>query len=92
MLVVQEFQDVFFKDLPSLAPYRELEFKIEFLSSSALVLIQPYRMTPVELNELKTQLQDFMKKDFIRLNVFPCGASILFVKKRDGTMHLCIDN
>ena len=62
VLVVREFSDVFLKDLPGLSLDRELEFGIELLSGSALISIPPYRMTLVELKELKTQLQDLVDK------------------------------
>ena len=70
---------------------RELEFGIEVLHGSTPIYIPPYRMTPMELKELKTQLQDLVDKGFIRPSVSPWGAPILFVKKKDGTMRLCID-
>ncbi|KAL6219798.1 hypothetical protein ACLB2K_007557 [Fragaria x ananassa] len=40
---------------------------------------------------MKTQLQEFVDKSFIRLSMSPWGALVLFVKKKDGTMRLCID-
>jgi hypothetical protein len=45
----------------------------------------------VELKELKMQLQKLLDKGFIRPSVSPWGGPILFVKKKDGTMRLCID-
>ena len=48
-------------------------------------------MAPMELKELKTQLQDLVDKGFIRPSVSPWGAPVLFVKKKNGTMRLCID-
>ena len=51
----------------------------------------PYRMTPTELKELKSQLQELLDKGFIRPSVSPWGAPILFVKKKDGTLWMCID-
>ena len=48
-------------------------------------------MAPAELKELKTQLKDLVDKGFIRPSVSPWGAPILFVKKKDGTLRLCID-
>ena len=45
----------------------------------------------MELKELKTQLQDLVDKGFIRPSVSPWGTPVLFVKKNDGTMRLCID-
>ena len=48
-------------------------------------------MDPTELKELKTQLQELLDKGFIRPNVSPWGAPILFVKKKDDTLQMCID-
>ena len=48
-------------------------------------------MAPLELKELKLQLQELLEKGFIRPNVSPWGAPILFAKKKDGTLRLCID-
>ena len=50
-----------------------------------------YRMAPVELKELKLQLQELLEKGFIRLSVPQWGAPVLFVKKKDGTLLLCVD-
>ena len=48
-------------------------------------------MALVELKELKLQLQDLLGKGFIRPSVSPWGAPVLFVKKKDGTLKLCVD-
>ncbi|KAL4020415.1 hypothetical protein IC575_019191 [Cucumis melo] len=48
-------------------------------------------MAPAELKELKVQLQELVDKGFIRPSVSPWRAPMLFVKKKDGSMHLCID-
>ena len=48
-------------------------------------------MAPAELRELKAQLQELLDKGFIRPSVSPWGAPVLFVKKKDGSMRLCID-
>ena len=48
-------------------------------------------MAPTELKELKTQLQELLDKGFIRPSVSPWGALVLFVKKKDGTLWMCID-
>ncbi|KAL4334201.1 hypothetical protein GQ457_07G009710 [Hibiscus cannabinus] len=51
----------------------------------------PYRMAPIELKELKKQLEELQDNGFIRPSTSPWGASVLFVKKKDGSMRLCID-
>ncbi|KAI5335990.1 hypothetical protein L3X38_026124 [Prunus dulcis] len=89
--VVQEFPDVFPQDLPGLPPHREIEFTIELVSGTNPISQAPYRMAPAELKELKIQLQELVDKGFIRPSFSPWGAPVLFVKKIDGTMRLCID-
>ena len=51
----------------------------------------PYRMAPAELKELRVQLQDLLDKGFMRQSVLPWGALVLFVKKMDCSMCMCID-
>ena len=82
---------MFLEDLLGLPVDRELKFGIDLLSGLALISIPSYKMVSAELKELKTQLQDLIDKGFIRPSVSPWGAPILFVKKNDGTMRLCID-
>mgnify|MGYP004677911297 FL=1 len=48
-------------------------------------------MAPMELKELKVQLEDLLKKGFVRPSISPWGAPVLFVKKKDGSLRLCID-
>ena len=48
-------------------------------------------MAPIEMDELKKQIDDLEKKGFIRSSVSPWAAPVLFVKKKDGSMRMCID-
>ncbi|XP_047979050.1 uncharacterized protein LOC125220967 [Salvia hispanica] len=89
--IVREFPDVFPDNLPGLPPDRQLEFTIDLEPGSAPVSKAPYRMAPKELEELKMQLQELMDLGFIRPSVSPWGAPVLFVKKKDGTLRMCID-
>ncbi|VVA41697.1 PREDICTED: reverse mRNAase, partial [Prunus dulcis] len=89
--VVCDFPDIFPDDLPGLPPEREIEFTIELLPSTNPIYQTPYRMAPAELRELKIQLQELVDLGFIRPSVSPWGAPVLFVRKKDGTMRLCID-
>ncbi|KAA3470451.1 DNA/RNA polymerases superfamily protein [Gossypium australe] len=88
---LKEFADVFPEELPGLPPDREVEFGIDLLPGTAQVSIAPYRMAPKELVELKAQIQELLDRGFIRPSVSPWGAPVLFVKKKDGTMRMCID-
>ncbi|KAA0054785.1 pol protein [Cucumis melo var. makuwa] len=90
-LVVRDYPDVFPEELPGLPPHREVEFAIELEKSTVPISRAPYRMAPAELKELKVQLQELLDKGFIRPSVSPWGAPVLFVKKKDGSMRLCID-
>ncbi|KAL4017963.1 hypothetical protein IC575_021546 [Cucumis melo] len=89
--VVREYPDVFSDELPGLPPPREVDFAIELEPGTAPISRAPYRMAPAELKELKVQLQELLDKGFIRPSVSPWGAPVLFVKKKDGSMRLCID-
>ncbi|KAJ9538736.1 hypothetical protein OSB04_031469 [Centaurea solstitialis] len=89
--VVREFLDVFPDELPGVPPIREVEFTIDLIPGSEPISKAPYRMAPVELLELKEQLQELLDRGFIRPSVSPWGAPVLFVKKKDGSMRLCID-
>ena len=91
ILVVKDFPDVFPEELPGIPPVREVELSIEILPGTAPTSRAPYRMAPTELKELKIQLQELMDKGFIRPSVSPWGAPVLFVKKKDGTLRMCID-
>ncbi|KAK5773358.1 hypothetical protein PVK06_049664 [Gossypium arboreum] len=65
---------------------KESEKKLE-----SVPVVSPYRMAPTELKELKTQLQELTDRGFARPSFSPWGAPVLFVKKKDGTMRMCID-
>nr|GFA64504.1 putative reverse transcriptase domain-containing protein [Tanacetum cinerariifolium] len=89
--IVSEFPDVFPDELPGIPPVREVEFNIKLIPGSKPISKAPYRMAPIELKELKDQLQELLERGFIRPSVSPWGAPVLFVKKKDGSMRLCID-
>ena len=89
--VVREFPKVFPDELPELPPQREVDFHIELVPRTTPISKVPYRIASVELEKLKKQLQKLMEQGFIRPSVSPWGAPVLFVKKKDGCMRLCID-
>ena len=89
--VVREFSDVFPEDLPGIPPDRENDFHIELTLGTEPISKAPYRMAPSELKELKVQMEELMNKLFVRPSTSPWGALVLFVKKNDGSLRLCID-
>ncbi|KAD6119157.1 hypothetical protein E3N88_10428 [Mikania micrantha] len=78
-------------ELPGIPPPREVEFRIDLPPGAAPVAKSPYRLAPSEMQELMKQLQELLDKGFIRPSFSPWGAPVLFVKKKDGTLRMCID-
>lgn len=91
ILVIQNFPEVFLDDLPGLPPDREIEFVIDTYPGAEPAFKNPYRMAPAELKELKIQLEELVNKGFVRPSFSPWGAPVLFVKKKDGSLRMCID-
>ncbi|GJW72766.1 putative reverse transcriptase domain-containing protein [Tanacetum coccineum] len=89
--VVRDFPGVFPDDLSGLPPIREVEFRIDLIPGALPVAKAPYRLAPSEMNELSNQLEELQEKGFIRPSSSPWGAPVLFVKKKDGAMRMCID-
>ena len=89
--VVCEYVDVFPDELPGLPLYRDVDFGIELHPGISPISMTPHRMTPVELQELKFQLQELLDKGFIRPSTSPRDAPVLFAKKKGKTLRLCID-
>jgi hypothetical protein len=82
--IVRDFPDVFPEVIESLPPKREVEFSIELIPGARSVSKAPYRMAPLELVEVKRQIEELMQKKFIRPSASPWGALVLLVKKKDG--------
>ncbi|KAA3461704.1 Retrotransposon protein [Gossypium australe] len=83
--VVCEYPNVFLEELLGLPPIKEVEFAIELVSGTSSISIAPYRMALIGLKKLKAQL------DFARPSFLPWGAPVLFAKKKEGSMRICID-
>ncbi|GJV61118.1 putative reverse transcriptase domain-containing protein [Tanacetum coccineum] len=88
---ILEVQDVFPDDLSGLPLVREIEFHIDLILGTSPVVKSPYRLAPSEMLELSNQLKELQKKGFIRPSHSPWGAPVLFVKKKNGAMRMCIN-
>jgi hypothetical protein len=89
--VVNEFPDVFPKELPGMLLDRDIEFVIELKPGTALIYKTPFRMTTPELAELKEHIRELLEKGFIHPSSSPWGALVIFLPKKDGTQRLCVD-
>ncbi|GKF36688.1 hypothetical protein Tco_0113446 [Tanacetum coccineum] len=90
--VVREFPEVFPEDLHGYLPHvRQVEFQIDLIPGATPVARAPYRLAPLEMQELSDQLQDLADRGFIRPSTSPWGALVLFVKKKDGSFRMCIN-
>ncbi|GJV82231.1 putative reverse transcriptase domain-containing protein [Tanacetum coccineum] len=91
VLVVNEFLKVFLEDLPGIPLERQVKFRIDLIPGATPIAKTLYRLAPSEMKELMSQLQELLDKGFIRPSSSLWGAPILFVKKKDGSMRMCID-
>ncbi|GJV11837.1 putative nucleotidyltransferase, ribonuclease H [Tanacetum coccineum] len=90
--VLDEFKDVMPKELPKkLPPRREVDYNIKLGPGSKPPAKAPYRMPPPELKELCNQLKELMDVGYIRPLKAPYGAPVLFQRKKDGSLRMCID-
>ena len=89
--VVYEYEDVFLDELLGLPPQRVVDFGIKLHPGTSPISMTLHRMAPAELQELRVQLQELLDKGFIRPSTSPWGAPVLFAKKKEKTLRLCID-
>ena len=91
--VLREFSDVFPEDLPTgLPPVRKgHEFKIDLEDDVPPIHRPLYKLSPLELEEAKKQIEYLLEHEFIRPSESPYGAPVLFVPKKDGGLRFCID-
>ncbi|GJU85493.1 putative reverse transcriptase domain-containing protein [Tanacetum coccineum] len=89
--VVRDFPKVFPDDLLGLPHVREVEFHIDLIPGASPVVRSPYRLALSEMFELSNQLKELQEKGFIRPSHSPWGAPVLFFKKKNGSMRMCID-
>jgi hypothetical protein len=72
-------------------PERKVEFTIELLPGTAPIFKRAYRISRLELVEIKKQIDELSEKGYIRPSTSPWAAPVLFVEKKDGTKRMCID-
>ena len=85
-----EYVDFFPDELLGLPPQRDVDFGIELHPGTSTISMTPHRMAPVELQELRVQLQGLLDKGFMKPSTSPWGAPVLFAKKKGKTLRLCV--
>ena len=90
--IMHEFKDCFpTTPIIGLPPSRPEDHHIDLLPNAVPWARSPYRLAPPELEELRRQITHLIKIGHIQPSISPWGAPILFVKKKDGTLRMCID-
>ena len=90
--LLQEYADVFPKDLPpGLPPLRGIEHQIDLIPGAQLPNRAPYRTNPDETKEIQRQVQALLDKGYIRESLSPCSVPVLLVPKKDGSWCMCVD-
>lgn len=88
--LVNDYRDIFPDELPGLPPVRSIEHVIETANENPIAK-SSYRMSPKELSELKTQLDELLRLGFIQPSSSPWASPVLFARKKDGQLRLCTD-
>jgi len=88
----QEYRNVFSIQKAKLLPeHRPYDLAIQIKEDKIPLLGLIYSLSALELKTLQEFLEENIKIGIIRLSKSPCGAPVLFVKKKDGTLCLCVD-
>ncbi len=87
-----DYVDVFSSDLAIELPKNTgiNKYAIELIEGKQLPYVPIYTLSPMELETLKAYIKTHLKTGFIQPSNSPAGASILFDKKPDGTLRLCV--
>ena len=90
--LLEEFADTMPSELPKeLPPRRAIDHRIELEPGAVPPAKAPYKMGPRELEELRKQLNEMVDSGFIQPSKAPYGAPVLFQKKADGSLRMCVD-
>ena len=88
--VLDDYKEITSGVLPKGAPNRAYKHQIE-TGDAEPTAVPPRKMSPKELVEVESQLKDLLEKEYIRPSMSPWCAPLVFVKKKDGTLRMCVD-
>jgi hypothetical protein len=87
-----DFAELFSKESASvLPPHRPYDHRIPLEPGTTPPFGPLYSLSEVELKALDEYIKENLSKGYIQASTSPAGAPILFVKKRDGGLRLCVD-
>jgi hypothetical protein len=89
--LLDEYKDLFPDELPGMPPKREYEFEIKLDQEIPVPPKRPYRLNFREEEELKKQIDELLGLGLIQPSRSPFASPVLFVKKHDGSLRLCVD-
>jgi hypothetical protein len=72
-------------------PDRDIDFSIDLLLGTAPIAKRPYRIAPVEHEEVKKTIEELLAKGYIRCSFSPWAFPVLLVEKKDGAKRMCVD-
>ena len=89
--ILADYKDVFATELPGMPPARHSSEVIPLVPDARPVSRPLFRYSPRELDAIEAEVKMLLDKGLIEPSISPWGAPVLFVKKKDGSLRMCVD-